>query len=741
MFGFFMFPVETRSPRRMQTLVIFCSPGPATPEGLAECIEVFGRDRPPPQRIIVLASKTFRDTTTIAVNDSKFRNRLGPATTYPDPPEVIPAFFDQHGQTDHQELDWAQIKLLGMTALVQRREVVLNASPSHHYVLPSEASHSQQFVRIANAMCHGAEIDFLAFCTLPYIFDDVRHIYCDTGAISPVAYAINAMRRDLSPATVTSFHSYKGVDEFQFRDYDRSIVLISVSRTGGLISRLREKNPLIAADSIVALISLHESREGEKIVGNLRQHPERNPTGIEHSPVFGANDCELCQEGSLRIEIVGDHFLPAMGDVIPVTLRAGDAPSWLKSFLTDVAGTQLIHANYRVDNNTRASKEVFFDLQRFLDDDRLAELPRFERRLGTFIEQDVPAGICRILHLDDPASRLLADRIVKHVLQQTSRIVTPCGLRAVNEDLQAHVKESGATLVVAGAIASGRSLLAASQVLRRIQTNGAINYLVGIARLPTDDAWKGLESDLTYEKQPRDHGLHVVERLVLPVFSPRTETVWDAETKFLKTLDDLADEQSRRQIEERLDQLERSASENQRGLVNDLFWTSSTSTVLALRRGFAFFDFELAERQIATQADVFFTLLAVLHHLRIRRDSEQSLWQSEHLHRVLSPRCFDRFNDGVIQACLLRAALPVELNYGIHERPNVQMGEVLEFIFSNANNEAGEATREFLLAIAMRRLRLSHSVVSDLHTKFAPNSDDPICRLLWNAIQRDVLTA
>ena len=87
-------------------------------------------------------------------------------------------------------------------------------------------------------MADGAAIDFLAYCCLPFFADrEVKHIYCDTGAISPVAYAINALQYRIPPggkpvASISSFGSYKGVPRLSIRKLDRSVILISVSTSG-----------------------------------------------------------------------------------------------------------------------------------------------------------------------------------------------------------------------------------------------------------------------------------------------------------------------------------------------------------------------------------------------------------------------------------------------------------------------------------------------------------------------------
>jgi hypothetical protein len=116
------------------------------------------------------------------------------------------------------------------------------------------------------------------------------------------------------------------------------------------------------------------------------------------------------------------------------------------------------------------------------------------------------------------------------------------------------------------------------------------------------------------------------------------------------------------------------------------------------------------------------------------RGEEDSLFQQEHLRKVLSPRCFDRFNDGVIQASLLRAALLPELDYSIDENLSKEMYHVLDFIFRAKDVNAGEAYREFLIALALGRLRLRVADMEQLRKDHEGKARDPIDQLLWKKI-------
>ena len=74
---------------------------------------------------------------------------------------------------------------------------------------------------------------------------------------------------------------------------------------------------------------------------------------------------------------------------------------------------------------------------------------------------------------------------------------------------------------------------------------------------------------------------------------------------------------------------------------------------------------------------------------------------------VLDVENFLRFNDGVLQASLLRAADAHELDYSGSPELSEMLREFLEKVFLNANRPYGEASLEFGLALATQRLRLT----------------------------------
>jgi len=212
------------------------------------------------------------------------------------------------------------------------------------------------------------------------------------------------------------------------------------------------------------------------------------------------------------------------------------------------------------------------------------------------------------------------------------------------------------------------------------------------------------------------------------------ETPWDQERSLLiQLLEESDDDATKTAIEERLGEIDNSQAHNIRGMQDAVFLPKLNTASLALRPGFVFLDFDYEEGHVS-QAEVYFTVATVLHHLRHRDLQRQSLAQHIHVRRVISPRCFERFNDGVIQAAILRAAIGPELDYSLSDELSMQMERILDFVLSNGGNESGEAAREFVLAIAVGKLRIYKEGLDRLKDKHAAAASDPILAALWTAV-------
>jgi hypothetical protein len=265
-------------------------------------------------------------------------------------------------------------------------------------------------------------------------------------------------------------------------------------------------------------------------------------------------------------------------------------------------------------------------------------------------------------------------------------------------------------MVVAGAITSGRSLLAAARKLRGIDPSATITYFVGFSKLPTEESFEQLHKDL----RQGGHQLVVLRKAPMPRVKEHMKTAWSWEKDTLQAHsgdDPLSDFDGTlpKGLEARLQDLHSDILGCDR-----LFLPDPHGNSLKLRRTFAFWsDLGFDEQRLeGSQADVYWTVQSVLHDLRLASD-DKGLATTYH-NTLISPACFDRFNDGVIQAALLRSANSVELNFRVDTAYSRQMTDVVSSVLKDWDNPQGEASLEFLLALWTGRLQLSDSHMREI---------------------------
>lgn len=127
-----------------------------------------------------------------------------------------------------------------------------------------------------------------------------------------------------------------------------------------------------------------------------------------------------------------------------------------------------------------------------------------------------------------------------------------------------------------------------------------------------------------------------------------------------------------------------------------------------MNEGFAFWPKGYAAGPF--QAEVMGTVSAVLQNARTASSVAvaQRLRSPMLMQVALDPENFARFNDGVIQASILRAALPSELDYRGDADASTFMRVLLERVASRMG-EPQQAELEFLTALAIGRLRLNET--------------------------------
>jgi hypothetical protein len=582
----------------------------------------------------------------------------------------------------------------GVTAIFRERGGFVESTASFHFLNPS-GRHTSRFIRLSNLLVCHSEISFIALAMLGSIPKDAHYVYVDTPSLFAVVSTMNEHRLALDPKlpqlVADSFRSYEEVDTYDFTGVAAATAIISASSSGTLAKRVEARG--LDASRIVHTLYLGKIAPGANFAVDLRSDPDLNPAGLktERTTYDNPGVCELCQNNSTPIPLRGDQFDIAPPQPKALTVKVTHAPKGLAQTMKRLAGGDCFMVF--------ASK----DRQLRVDVPALLAVNEFDDRLAFFVRRDIPP--VRHILLTDPEARALATRVAA-IAGFTPVLHDRDDLDALEAALTGG--PPGALLVVSSVIGSGRVLLDISRDLRPFCSDRPIIYLVGFARTESEAAIEALRRDLEMTKCPVPHQLAIVERIDLP--GSDFANSWTREYTFLNLQGGAGLSPA---LAARRDRL----AESSRPLLNELFLANKVGARLDLRPGFAFWPEALATRPHA-QSDVFVTVAAVLQQLRnVDRGEGDALVTNWFQQTLLSPANFGRYNDGIIQASLLRAARPTELDFASDAALSRDAGRIIRRIAGDPTRAQGEAAAEFLVAIGTGRLKLERA---DLDVVLAP---------------------
>lgn len=643
--------------------------------------------------------------------------------------------FDEDGQLTccnrETTLDKSVIKKLlniGLVHVFQIRGGLIEANgDAHHFVFPS-GKHCDKFLRTGNVLMNTAEIYFIAFCLLGF-FNHKKHkrIFCDTSSINTLAFALAELKsrfiKNLAFIPIESFSSYEGLFSKKVRFFDDSLILISSSTSGNIIERIIEHDESVDARNIIIIFFLGPVKEYKRkehhILCDLSRSAD-NPSGIILYDTYSVKECSLCAKGSYPVEVKGDVFLLEKPKVNKVTIRVTDAPKrlaeFVKQFMASKRNEQLVFkVNYKETFEANRKYEIYFDMYHVLNN--IDRYKNFKVKLFDFINQYIPSNAKFLIALPDEGSMKLAQMIKDHLqpsykddegpkIVEFDKIGTE-----INDE-----KVEGAAVIIGSCISNGKNLLYLSRTFRNYERLKLV-YFIGLTRTHNQQDLDFLKSNLRQGNYGKEtHSFVEVESF----FCNRDVkgTTWLSEKEFIQDkLLPLAEGSgfatATKKLNERIKLIDDSQSKLVKGLANELFYSSTSNNSLELRKGFAFINFGDNFDDLS-QADVYFTMSAILNQLRNTENQSQCLRQSEYVRHLIDPGNFNRFNDGIIQASILRGALPAELAYRIDDDASLNMKLILEKIISEHQSTQGEGLIEFLYAIATQKLTLKKEHLEQL---------------------------
>ncbi|MDT6942482.1 hypothetical protein RI570_20735 [Brucella pseudogrignonensis] len=687
-------------PNGASTLVIFSGPGEFDPIDLTTAVSDHTRNDLSPELVIVLFPESH--TTELQNLDSDLADIFAPIAR--DVP--IGAYvYDRSGNVRFTRafradppstLDLDPIRRQGLTKLFRDRGGLLEAGPTAHFVKPSGRA-DRRFLRAAHALAEGAEIFFCAFWLLKLLTDDVQRIHVDTSAIASVAFAAVIMKGRKTVPVITTFKSYDGKDKHPFNKDRKELVLISASQSGKMATDISN----VVADPKMVVTLFSTAALGARdmtTLANLEYEPELNPHGIQ------PHGAHIDPKNSRPINLIGEHFHAVPEGPRALVPKLGDRPEAVRTFLHQLVGQEVFRA-YKSSLIANGRRAIWIDVEKLILTDA------FKKWVRTLVATSIPASTRAIIHFDDdPSSTMLASTIRDEVVAQGGRLAEcrSLTLKEIESGEKDWQVDESPVLVVGGATGHGAEFLMASRALRKYASASHRIYITTAAMPSSPGFSSALKSNL---EQPT-HRFH--KWFDIFVDRERLAESWKKERALLVEDDSLPNE-----LEKRLTALDSSD-----GLIDNLFLDGPDGK-LDLRDNFAFWP-PSVDCSKSTQADVFTTIAAIVANIRSGPNTPQSerLINDAYNHCVIAAETFFRFNDGIIQAAFLRASLPIELDYRDAPIESERLAELVGRMVDLQHLPHGEALSEFLLALALQRLKLTPDSEEVLRIKLEATAKD-----------------
>lgn len=648
----------------------------------------------------------------------------------------------------------------GLVSIFKERGGLIEAKGNaHHFVFPS-GKHCNKFLRTGNILLHSSEIYFIAFTLLSKYKEEIhKQIYCDTSSINTLAFALLELKRKLVGKNfkiipVESFSSYTGIFAKSTRFFGNSLILISSSTSGNIKGKLKKHHSNIDDSNIVILYFLGSEKDyksnNSNIVCNLT-HSATNPSGLTFYDTYTESDCIYCKKGSYAVEVKGDVFLLEKPKINRISIKVTDTPKDknLSSFINQfraqsVNKNNVLKVNYKEKSAVNNKYEVYFDMHHVLckiENKRSKLYGDYKKKLFDFINQYIPSNAKYFITLEDEGSVKLAEIITNHIKSNyaTGKLPKIVKFNDVEKTIK-DLNEEGAVVIIGSCISNGKNLLFLSRTLRPYDKLRLI-YFIGLSRTNNEQYLTSLKSNLKQGSYGKESNSFVeVENFFCNKDSKNTS--WLKEKDFITDLIDLTEKEllpkATIYFRKRIELIDASLSTKEKGLANSLFYPNTANIKLTLRKGFAFFKFQNYTTHVS-QADIYFTISAVINTLRNSDDYEHCLRQSEFVKNIIDPQNFNRYNDGIIQACILRSARPSELSYHIDEELSNDMKDILEKVIEKHETPQGEGLIEFLYAISIEKLTLKKEHLLDLSHKLDSIMDNELVKAFNFYIKQNIL--
>jgi hypothetical protein len=617
---------------------------------------------------------------------------------------------------------------------VRDGDVVIPA-PLGTYFDKLSGRYSSHFIR-AEALLHStACIEMLALRLLGSFsewFDrvasnlEVATIYIDTMSVWPVAEKLkqfhSAGRSQAIEYHLESFRSYDGLREWQ-PPRRPSFVIISATTSGGLAKAVQKKlNRKAEIRTLLSLATAAQHDDLYKAIAEIPQVLEGRSALDGLRATFEAN-ISTVPPGTETITIVGERFLSQIAKPKRVRLVHSKLDQSLKKDLAWLARRHLVKiGRQRFDGRDRWT--VSFELDKLID-----ELCSEDKKGNSWLTNQLQyLSLTPRVAIIYPSADGTSAHEVRHATTRFAHI-TQAAILKLSPDAEVYLLGSdelardsremlrdlsGCSVIVASPIiGNGFAFKQISALLRLRQPKGSRLFLSLVTLPETSAQLTQLEQDIAKVDTP-EAKYDLAYKFAFPIGRLDMVFGWQREQELLALLGDKLSEHDVQVpwLAERMQGLQTLALRDDRSV----FMSAANGTPLGLSTGF-FLWYNSSNIEGDDYAPtVLLTIAALLQSARTSRaksaDTSLRSWILQQA--LICPESFTRFNDPVIQAAILRAAYPSELNYSVSPDMSHDMTRLLLKLLQYYEHAAGAAAPEFLLAIACAKLKLTRSDLKEV---------------------------
>ena len=692
--------------------------------GLSDILESYNR-RVPPSRLLFICPLGIETQlkNCFGILKEVWQPRLNSAT------HVIIAPYSNEGLLEHDRVvvlkaetsNWALdsdlLECLGHKAveyIFENTKSVLRAPHGYTFRKPSNQE-ANIFVRTGNMLRDPSSLAVFSFMLIRRLPQNCEILYIDSLTILSFALGLQSLvdyfRKqipELPVLDIENFHSYYLDEMFRVPNEDNYLVLISATTSGGLANKLvHEKNA--NKDRILHIVGV--GPQHSEYQRSCVHYMERDQDG--DSPNFAG------QKNAI-ISIASEEFL--ISESPPNTVR-------LTREHVNLNGSQELHRAFYIKAlkfGTPSTGSGYSTFSIASESKRRRSFP-FQKWINQCLINELPASISALVHLDDSLSTALCSWIRQALPNHN---VAMKGLRNIKE-FEGQSMINKAVVVVAFQDPGMENLRAANIHLRQM-TDVHRHFVIGYAFPNTHKEHAQLQNDLRMKADGTKYGWS--EYFVLPVGDNSLHESLASGSPFFN-----AEEVNsvRSKLNPLLADKLRSRSTGSTSHIHSFFLPRVDGTDLVLRDGSVFFSRfpPNGVSQVAVYAMVASTLQRAREGIsrKTQSDSSQLVHFDDNpfVRNVLDPSMFARFNDGILQASLLRSTQPSELDYSASIELSQEFASICTRIFECCEVNVGEAALEFIYAVKAKKVALRSSEKGRLNSLIAQHTKlDAFSRLL-----------